>query len=601
MTWTQGERRGILVQMKTDMAAGNPRFVLTIVTGLTLSLGANTSKGQWTATSLHPPGTTASICRSGSGTQQAGMALVGGRGHASLWNGTASSWIDVHPPGTTFSNIDGIGDGQQVGYVDGRASLWSGTATSWVDLNPTGFFESYATAVSGGQQVGFVPVAGEFHASLWSGTASSWVDLNPSGATKSYAYACGGGKQAGFAEFDGFRRASLWSGTAASWTDLSPQSATASYVYATDGVQQVGTANVGNALHASLWIGTAASWVDLNPSGVNESFAYAVCDGHQAGYARVAGEFHASLWSGTAASWVDLHAFLPPGFANSHAQGLSRDDNYLYVSGYGYNSLTATHEALLWTKRICSTPSVITQPSTSISAPNSVASLNIVAEGTQPLAYQWRRGEVNLTDGGRIAGANSPTLSISNVQPSDQGTYDCVVADSCSSLQSNAVQLSCKAALSSQPIGGTFKAGRQIVLSASHPPAGSVTYRWKKDGANLFNAGTYSGVTTPTLTINTTDPSQTGSYALSITNVCGIAVSNAALVEVVCGADLDNGSGTGTPDGGVDITDLLYFLGAFEAGSPAADLDNGTGNGVPDGGIDINDLLYFLLHFEAGC
>jgi hypothetical protein len=69
----------------------------------------------------------------------------------------------------------------------------------------------------------------------------------------------------------------------------------------------------------------------------------------------------------------------------------------------------------------------------------------------------------------------------------------------------------------------------------------------------------------------------------------------------LCPADLDNGSGNGTPDGGVDINDLLYFLVQFEAGSIAADLDNGLGGGTPDGGVDINDLLYFLIRFENGC
>ena len=68
-----------------------------------------------------------------------------------------------------------------------------------------------------------------------------------------------------------------------------------------------------------------------------------------------------------------------------------------------------------------------------------------------------------------------------------------------------------------------------------------------------------------------------------------------------CVADVDDGSGTGTPDGGVDINDLLYFLGAFEMGTETADLDNGSGTGTPDGGVDINDLLYFLVRFEAGC
>ncbi len=74
-------------------------------------------------------------------------------------------------------------------------------------------------------------------------------------------------------------------------------------------------------------------------------------------------------------------------------------------------------------------------------------------------------------------------------------------------------------------------------------------------------------------------------------------------LQNVCPADLDDGSGTGTPDAGVDINDLLYFLFAFEAGSAGADLDNDgePSVGTPDGGVDVNDLLFFLARFEGGC
>lgn len=86
-----------------------------------------------------------------------------------------------------------------------------------------------------------------------------------------------------------------------------------------------------------------------------------------------------------------------------------------------------------------------------------------------------------------------------------------------------------------------------------------------------------------------------GAYQVRViaTNLCG-SVTSAGVDLNVCRADL-------TCDGGVDINDLLAFLGAFEAGSVLADVDNGGGDGVPDGGVDINDLLFFLAQFEAGC
>jgi len=68
-----------------------------------------------------------------------------------------------------------------------------------------------------------------------------------------------------------------------------------------------------------------------------------------------------------------------------------------------------------------------------------------------------------------------------------------------------------------------------------------------------------------------------------------------------CVADMDNGTGTGTPDGGVTIDDLLFYLNVFEAGVPRADVDNGSFTGTPDGGVTIDDLLYFLFRFEGGC
>lgn len=70
---------------------------------------------------------------------------------------------------------------------------------------------------------------------------------------------------------------------------------------------------------------------------------------------------------------------------------------------------------------------------------------------------------------------------------------------------------------------------------------------------------------------------------------------------VPCIADVDDGTGTGTPDGGVGIEDLLYYLGLYDAGSVFADVDDGTGTGTPDGGVGIEDLLFYLERYDAGC
>jgi hypothetical protein len=68
-----------------------------------------------------------------------------------------------------------------------------------------------------------------------------------------------------------------------------------------------------------------------------------------------------------------------------------------------------------------------------------------------------------------------------------------------------------------------------------------------------------------------------------------------------CVADVDDGTFTGTPDGGVGIEDLLYYLNIYDAGTLRADVDDGSSTGTPDGGVGIEDLLYFLVRFDAGC
>lgn len=70
---------------------------------------------------------------------------------------------------------------------------------------------------------------------------------------------------------------------------------------------------------------------------------------------------------------------------------------------------------------------------------------------------------------------------------------------------------------------------------------------------------------------------------------------------VPCDADVDDGTFTGTPDYGITIDDLLYYLYVFGLGDVAADLDDGSGRGHRDHAVTIDDLLYFLQRFQDGC
>lgn len=226
------------------------------------------------------------------------------------------------------------------------------------------------------------------------------------------------------------------------------------------------------------------------------------------------------------------------------------------------------------------------QPLAQTLQPNQSVFFSLTATGSN-LTFQWRRGGVALTNGGRIGGADTAALTISNAQLSDQGDYDCVVSSSCNSVTSATVQLSCRPTFVSNPLGGSYFGGDQIQLSASVQPAGPVTYRWRKNGANLFNSSIYSGVSTAVLTINATDPTQSGQYVLAATNSCGTTLSGSANVVITCRADFNG-------DDGVDFFDYLDFVDVFSSNDSRADFNG-------DGSIDFFDYLDFVDRFSIGC
>jgi hypothetical protein len=69
-------------------------------------------------------------------------------------------------------------------------------------------------------------------------------------------------------------------------------------------------------------------------------------------------------------------------------------------------------------------PAITAQPFGTTTNVGTTVSLRVLASGTAPLLYQWRKAAIGL------AGATNLTLTIRNVQLSDAGDYTAVVANS---------------------------------------------------------------------------------------------------------------------------------------------------------------------------
>jgi hypothetical protein len=75
-------------------------------------------------------------------------------------------------------------------------------------------------------------------------------------------------------------------------------------------------------------------------------------------------------------------------------------------------------------------PSILTQPQSLVSGAGSNVTFLVLASGSAPLAYQWRR------DGTNLPAASSNELALLNVTTNDEGGYDVVVMNSSGSVTS---------------------------------------------------------------------------------------------------------------------------------------------------------------------
>lgn len=86
-------------------------------------------------------------------------------------------------------------------------------------------------------------------------------------------------------------------------------------------------------------------------------------------------------------------------------------------------------------------PEITQQPAEQRVAVGATATLSVQATGAQPLSYQWMKGQNNLSDGGKISGATSDTLQITNCDVADLGGYRCVVTNAFGNATSNSATL----------------------------------------------------------------------------------------------------------------------------------------------------------------
>lgn len=183
-------------------------------------------------------------------------------------------------------------------------------------------------------------------------------------------------------------------------------------------------------------------------------------------------------------------------------------------------------------------PAIATQPADATATIGGSATFSVIATGSSPLSYQWRKS------GEALPGETASTLTLSPVQAASAGTYDVVVTSAAGSITSRAVRLTVTTATSApavlaQPQPVATAAGGSVTFAVSFPSSTSTTYSWQRLAAGattwttLANSTGYAGVKTPALTVRGATLAMNGDqFRCVITTASGSVVSVPATLTV---------------------------------------------------------------------
>jgi Abnormal spindle-like microcephaly-assoc'd, ASPM-SPD-2-Hydin/Immunoglobulin domain/Immunoglobulin I-set domain len=171
-------------------------------------------------------------------------------------------------------------------------------------------------------------------------------------------------------------------------------------------------------------------------------------------------------------------------------------------------------------------PSITTQPSNQTVFAGQKATFSVIANGTSPLSYQWRK------NGTVISGATSASYTTPAETTSDSGAlFSVVVSNSVGNVTSNSATLTVNPdpapAITSQPASQTITAGQTATFSVTASGTAPLSYQWQKNGVAISGA-TSSSYTTPAET--TSDNG--AQFAVVVSNSAGTATSNSAVLTV---------------------------------------------------------------------
>jgi hypothetical protein len=205
-----------------------------------------------------------------------------------------------------------------------------------------------------------------------------------------------------------------------------------------------------------------------------------------------------------------------------------------------HRALSATEVAAIYAAGAagkCKALTITVQPQSRSALTGSNVTFTVGAVGSEPRVYQWQRDAVNLSDGGNVSGAFSPTLSLANVASDDTASYRVVITNTVSAVTSAVAVLTVVEALMpptiiDSPASQTAAVGTNISFTVGVLGTAPFAYQWRFKGTNLTDGFRLNGATRPTLVIGSVLPADAGGYSVVVSNNLQAVTSAVATLTV---------------------------------------------------------------------
>lgn len=171
-------------------------------------------------------------------------------------------------------------------------------------------------------------------------------------------------------------------------------------------------------------------------------------------------------------------------------------------------------------------PTVSAQPLSQTNLVGSNVTFTVSITGTPPFSYRWRKNGANLSDGSRISGSLTATLTLTNLQTTDAAQYSVMVTNEAGTIVSGGANLTVwvPPSITQQPLSKTVLGGSNVTVIFIGNATGTIplSYQWFK------NESPISAAVNRILSLTNVRRSDSGGYAFVVTNVAGAVTSATA-------------------------------------------------------------------------